>query len=168
MDDLELPVATSDMEADSTDREGAFTPADDTQMFSEDEITTGFSQTAMADFFGLQPGSDQPTLSDDFFDQFTNINAQSSDSTQPSSDQTITNGGINPFEDFFWGTLNPLAEGNMVHANPMGDSGTDDYQSIFDFGDMKMGGMGGELPILPVNTGGFAKDVSALFSGCVV
>lgn len=181
MDDLELPVATSDMETDFTDMEGAVSASEDGgQMFSEDDMH--MPKLTDEDFAAIlalttsvsAQGNDQAMLSEDIFNQFTNINNQSSDGSMGDSDQTITNMQFGDL-DFsgFWDTFNPLLEGNMLATGAAvsasvvegvddGGLGGDRTMPSFDFGDLaKDGG-------IVLDHQGLAKDMTSLFSGCVM
>lgn len=167
MDDLELPVATSDMETDFTDVEG--TQSDGLGLTSEDEVDD------FAAYFSLNMGQsnnghEMPVMkSDDVFSQFTNIADQSDVSVfQPSSDETVTEFAL----DGWWQNFNPLLQSNMI-AVPSG-SGTN-HDALL--GDLQLDGGSGDplagIDFSSLQSGGVefdkvAKEVSALYSGCLV
>ncbi|KAF6760175.1 hypothetical protein DFP72DRAFT_960214 [Ephemerocybe angulata] len=195
MEDLELPVATSDMDTDFTDIENAF--SDGGFLGSEDELAKMAGHDFSKIFAMDVPGSDQgaslmPMMhSEDMFDQYTNLNNQSDGPSflgqgmggfqadgQQNSDQTITGLSLGDldFSSFWDNTFNPLLEANLIGAN--GGVG----MGVGDAGGPAGGGGGGvdggqafdfgngisQGGLGEVDLEGLGRDMTALLSGCVM
>lgn len=163
MDDMELPVATSDAEEYFPDSEAmsGHSNVPDLSSYTNDELTAYLSNN---DFSLLFPSLvDNASSSDmDVFDQFTNLNAQSDGSYGEDTSMNVDTGFENTFEngladfDFtqFWETFKPLVQD---HIN-------DDHGSSLFPQEVAHGiGQIGELDHAKL-----AEDVQALFSGCLM
>jgi hypothetical protein len=175
MDDLELPVATSDFEECVTDSE-AIPPSSvpDLSICSDQEFAEYFSNN---DFSALLAAVDRsPAVNHEaefdmsVFNQFTTLNSESDGSYgDQSSDMNVDNGFIpwqNGLAEFdfteFWETFRPLVQDQILgSSNHILDSGA---HTTF---------VQDEVAHTPnmvenVDHSKLAEDVQALLSGCLV
>ncbi|KAG5649872.1 hypothetical protein H0H81_001685 [Sphagnurus paluster] len=159
-DDMQLPVATSDVEPYPTDSEVG-NSLSNASACTDDELVGYLSNNGLATLFTTvvdQPiyGSDT-AASMDLFDQFTNHNAQS-ESVSPNPMANIAiDFNVNGLTDFdfteFWETFKPLLEDQ--NAGGIGST-TLDLEKDSD------------APSLTFDHAKLAEDVQALFSGCLM
>lgn len=171
MDELDLPVATSDAEDCATDLE-AMPPSSavpDLSTCSDQEFAEYLSDN---DFSALFAAVNQSSVADheaefdvDIFNQFTTLNAQSDGSYgDQNSDMDVDAGlmqsrtGLADF-DFteFWETFKPLVQDRTVLGN------TDAHPEFVQYGDAHSPRM-----MENVDHTKLAEDVQTLLSGCLV
>lgn len=159
MEDLDLPVATSDTEVATPNSETEISSPNDDYFFSEDKLSPTYYE------MGHSTALANKARDMDIFDQFTNVNAQSDDSQggegmsiDPSLD-AVFQGGLEDI-DFteFWETFKPLIQDHATSTKtvfpPHFDFGGSDFTNMEDFADLDHAKL--------------AEDVQALFSGCLM
>ncbi|KAF8160860.1 hypothetical protein B0H34DRAFT_355469 [Crassisporium funariophilum] len=168
MDDVELPIATSDSETD-TEMNGVDTdyssPAD-SPAYADEHITASLTNDDFSAFFSSEAfssGTSTPAM--DLFDQFTNVNAQSDEdqnlgevsaNVHPELDAIFQNGldGIDFTE--FWETFKPLVDDSLqsqaIDLNECFRQPKDGMSSAF-----------AEIDHVKL-----ADDMQALLSGCLM
>jgi hypothetical protein len=175
MDDLELPVATSDIEDCTTDTEAMHSSSvPDLSICSDQEFAEYFSNN---DFSSLLAAVDQsPAVNQEaefdmsIFNQFTTLNSQSDGSYGDQSSAANVDDGLIPFQnglaefDFteFWETFKPLVQDQMLgNGNHIFDSGA--HTTFVQDEAAHTSNM-----MQNVDHTKLAEDVQALFSGCLV
>ncbi|TFK44447.1 hypothetical protein BDQ12DRAFT_730508 [Crucibulum laeve] len=166
MEDLELPVATSDAGMEDFLEEGdILSPNDEASACSEEELMA-FDRDLAALFSGSRNDDRKLSGSEmDIFEQFTNVNAQSSDGPDMNMDPSIDSLFQNGLQDIdfteFWETFKPLVEDHAIGG--IGSSGA--QTEGLDFG---LGNADTSMGTLELDHTKLAEDVRALFSGCLM
>lgn len=159
----ELPIATSDSEADA---DMSLLNADGISSAAEGEATQRPMNLTADDFTALfsmenNPSSSMFQLSSsttlDLFEQFTNVNAQSDDilpSPNVDDGYAMFSNGIDLDFTQFWDTLIPMVDGNTYHSHQ--DSVEQDFSEFF------------AVESGEVDHAKLAQDMQSLLSGCLL